>query len=613
MVKRIVMADDTTGELPPVVENHLNSAIAGAGELKQAVVVVGHSMVEATSTNWTEVVLAPLLGVPVGKCSRAGWASTDLSILWGSTTPAITLSGDQVPASGAVAITGRVPSSAYRTNGTGAIEWTGVLACLQSDGTVVNVPGKMRHDQLPADTWTFTRTTNGSIVQALPGSIFSVSDGEAFRDRILVVWAGRNNLDLDAMDVAIRDTDLIIGHQKSAAKRALVLSDLNSTTEIAAAGSQGAVVAYQKMMRYNRLTSTRHDYLDVRRFLIDWGLAMAGITPTDTDRGNIANDTVPVSLRDVGDTLHPNLAGYTIVAKLIAQYFAVHGWINGLIPVEAPGQVVGLTAGTSTDTTQLLSWTAEPAAVGYKVELRVKNPQSGATWVASALTTSVTITNLTPGVEYEYRTTPVNAAGPGVPSAWVSATTTGTTAAIVGSDSFDGPDTLNISGRTLDNALGGSGTRTWAALPSNQLGIRDGKIYRSGLTNTLYARTDFGITDGRCEWPLTTLASGTVAVALVGRYTDSNNHYRLEVSGAGNLSLRKMVGGQSNALAPTVGGVKDGDSVALRCVGSTISAIVNGVTVISVTNTDITTGTVWGLMVPNDARMSSTSVIVRNG
>jgi len=95
-----------------------------------------------------------------------------------------------------------------------------------------------------------------------------------------------------------------------------------------------------------------------------------------------------------------------------------------------PGQVTGLVAGTSTDTTQPLSWTAVSGATGYKVERSAAAANIWAVVVANtgSTGTTYTVTGLTASTSYDYRVSAINGAGTGP----VSATVTKSTAAASG-------------------------------------------------------------------------------------------------------------------------------------------------------------------------------------
>ena len=72
-------------------------------------------------------------------------------------------------------------------------------------------------------------------------------------------------------------------------------------------------------------------FLDVRRFLIDYGLSVAGISATADDTAAIAEDRFPPSL--MLDIIHLNDARPIVVAKYVAMFLtarnvAVAAWVE---------------------------------------------------------------------------------------------------------------------------------------------------------------------------------------------------------------------------------------------------------------------------------------------
>lgn len=87
-----------------------------------------------------------------------------------------------------------------------------------------------------------------------------------------------------------------------------------------------------------------------------------------------------------------------------------------------PAAPTGLTAGTSTVSTQPLTWTAATGATSYQVEYKVA---TDTVWLAGpvAAGTSATVTGLTSATSYNFRVSAVNAAGTGAASATVTNST----------------------------------------------------------------------------------------------------------------------------------------------------------------------------------------------
>jgi hypothetical protein len=99
-------------------------------------------------------------------------------------------------------------------------------------------------------------------------------------------------------------------------------------------------------------------------------------------------------------------------------------------PAVVPNQVAGLTAGTVTNTSVPLSWTAPILATGYVVEMST----AGGAFVSigTPTTTTFTATGLTAGTAYAFQVAGTDSTGRGAFSTPVSATTSGSSLAVPG-------------------------------------------------------------------------------------------------------------------------------------------------------------------------------------
>ncbi len=95
-------------------------------------------------------------------------------------------------------------------------------------------------------------------------------------------------------------------------------------------------------------------------------------------------------------------------------------------PTQAPGQVIGLVAGSPTASTVNLTWTA-PASGGavasYMVQYRITGGSGFNTAASGVVGTAYTVTGLTSATGYDFQVVAVNAIGNGTASAVASATT----------------------------------------------------------------------------------------------------------------------------------------------------------------------------------------------
>nr|DAW28995.1 MAG TPA: SGNH-hydrolase family esterase [Caudoviricetes sp.] len=61
------------------------------------------------------------------------------------------------------------------------------------------------------------------------------------------------------------------------------------------------------------------NYLDVRQYMLDYGLADAGLSPTEADTASIQTGVIPPSLKKDGDNTHYNYLGYKVLGTLISK------------------------------------------------------------------------------------------------------------------------------------------------------------------------------------------------------------------------------------------------------------------------------------------------------
>lgn len=127
----------------------------------------------------------------------------------------------------------------------------------------------------------------------------------------VIIWAGRNNYsDLATVLDDVATMVVALGHD-----RYIVMGVIN--------GSYGGYeipggAGYIAIQALNSALSTAYGarYFDIREYLVIDALAAVGISPTEQDLIDIANDTPPTSLRS--DALHLNTSGYQAVAIAVA-------------------------------------------------------------------------------------------------------------------------------------------------------------------------------------------------------------------------------------------------------------------------------------------------------
>lgn len=269
----------------------------------------GDSMTEGYGgggTDWPAV-CAATLGIERYNAGKSGYTSTEEAVLMGGIQLAITVSGNQVEASGATSVTAVSPNTSFRT--TVARSFVGTLA---------GVPGTLAKDA--SNVWTFTRTASGSVVPCPAGTLFvSTFVTVPYIDWITTVWLGRNNT-LTPANVD-RDIAAMVAVLRPITKRFLVISVLNAQDEPSGSGGYSQVATINS----NLSTTYGASFVNLRGWLIANGLAAAGISATAGDTTAISEDRIPPSL--MSDNLHLNAAGYTVTGNYIASIITAKGWL----------------------------------------------------------------------------------------------------------------------------------------------------------------------------------------------------------------------------------------------------------------------------------------------
>jgi len=246
--------------------------------------------------------------VAVTNLGKSGQSSSEIAMRQGGLIPKVTVTGGTIPASGPVAVTVDYPTGAFKTNVGGAManpQYVGKIAGVE--GTLVaNIQGNPR-------TWSFTRTTPGTAVNASGQRWFLSTEGPLQVRKEQIFWTGRNF----SYDRVITDTaDMVAYLKKNVIDPSYtVVSVINGSAEPIGSSEYNAILSRNATLK----TTYGEHYCEVRRPLIDSALAWAGITPTANDLADIANDVVPRSLQ-VGDGFHLNAKGQEFVGKLIAEH-----------------------------------------------------------------------------------------------------------------------------------------------------------------------------------------------------------------------------------------------------------------------------------------------------
>lgn len=214
-----------------------------------------------------------------------GQASPSIAARAGARPVRVTLAGNAILASGAVAVDRITPE---------LLAFAGNRATLS--GTIAGIPGTMIWQR--GEGYSFQRSKPGEAVAAGPSSAFVV-DASDVEDCTLLLWAGRNGYRDTAgvVDDIFRTMEL----WRKRGQPAFVISIINGVDE-----GQGSA-AYQAITRLNEEIERRYpdQYVDVRRWLIDEAPKAMSLTLSPQGIEDTSADTVPADLRKDGIHLTP--------------------------------------------------------------------------------------------------------------------------------------------------------------------------------------------------------------------------------------------------------------------------------------------------------------------
>jgi len=159
--------------------------------------------------------------------------------------------------------------------------------------------------------YVFVRDESGTNITANRPTHFYTNYSQELRDSIAIIWVGQNSNPSAGLDDlrAIQDAKAMIRHLKTLDKRYLVINKPISTPA-------------EDRVWYAEFGDR---YIPARAYLMEFGLADAGLTPTQQDLDSIAAGYVPNSLRF--DNVHWNDYGYEILANLIFKKLKQLEWI----------------------------------------------------------------------------------------------------------------------------------------------------------------------------------------------------------------------------------------------------------------------------------------------
>lgn len=150
----------------------------------------------------------------------------------------------------------------------------------------------------------FTRASGGEQV-VIPRPCQVITSLSGHTNSILVIWLGTNDsynkTSEDVEALADRLYYNIMNAVSHNGNEQYIVMGLTSKAYMSAVADENTALAE----RFG------NHFLDIRKYLIEYGLEDAGITPTAQDETDISNGEIPSSLRT--DAVHLNSAGYSVV------------------------------------------------------------------------------------------------------------------------------------------------------------------------------------------------------------------------------------------------------------------------------------------------------------
>jgi lysophospholipase L1-like esterase len=239
---------------------------------------------EQVNPTWLQTVGTDL-DVPTENFGVPSQGSAEIAVRQGGLKPMVTLTGNQIPAfrSAAIPLTAINPTDGWSEVDEGET--------MKMHGTLAGVAGTLQLLVNGAvDRFSFLPdAAPTSSAPVPPGSVFSSSDGDDYRDCMQIIWAGTNN-----------------SRHSEATTR-----DINSMVQWLTGPKKYLIIGMIPAINEDLRSDYGARFEDLRSWLIADGLRAAGITPTAEDAAAVAAGDVPPSL--TVDGVHFTQAAYTAI------------------------------------------------------------------------------------------------------------------------------------------------------------------------------------------------------------------------------------------------------------------------------------------------------------
>ena len=253
--------------------------------------------------------LATLTGRTVLSRGLGGQAGDQVIARQGGIGATVTVSGNQIPASGAVSVTA-ISITLLNYSG-GAQSLTGTLAGVA--GTLSQSGG----------SYMFTRTLAGTATACFPGTNFIPDQGDN-QFYLPVFWIGRNQFNYAQSAGGL--SDQVANVKANIAEAIDFLRPVDKRFIVLGVSSGANAFEYVGTDNYNAkrtlaaalARSYPQNFIDIDSVLVNSG------TGSGQDLTDFNNGIVPASLR--ADDQHLNASGYAIVAQQVKNLITSRGW-----------------------------------------------------------------------------------------------------------------------------------------------------------------------------------------------------------------------------------------------------------------------------------------------
>lgn len=166
----------------------------------------------------------------------------------------------------------------------------------------------------------FTRLEEGEETDAVKGTVIETAATYEYTDYIHVVCIGTYGSFSNASDL-VEQVNMLLSRQEQNSDRFIVLGPCSVSGRTFTSRFMDSIDTAMMQAFGNK-------YINVRKYLIEDGLADAGITATKQDNKDIALGKVPGSFRAFANSAELNGKAYTLVGKLVYERMESLGYFD---------------------------------------------------------------------------------------------------------------------------------------------------------------------------------------------------------------------------------------------------------------------------------------------